>query len=63
MPGVASGRVHWELRREDGSTIYAFTAIYTLARVGTAWRIAAIAHDEVPKPQAALGGSPSRVSR
>ena len=53
-PRLASARVHWELRRDDGSAIYRFTAVYTLARVGGRWRVAAIAHDELPKLQAAL---------
>jgi hypothetical protein len=53
-PRVVSARLHWELRREDGSAIYDFTAVYTVARVGGAWRVAAIAHDELPKLQAAL---------
>jgi hypothetical protein len=53
---VASARVHWELRRDDDSAVYDFTAIYTLALVGGRWRVTAIAHDELPKLQAALGG-------
>src|SRR5687768_15892961 len=27
---VATVRVHWELRRDDGSAVYDFTAIYTV---------------------------------
>ena len=53
-PQTGSARVHWQLRREDGSTIYEFTAVYTLARVDGAWRVAGIVHDELPKLQAAL---------
>ncbi len=53
-PRVASVRVAWDLRRADASAIYDFTAIYTLAQIGGAWRVAAIAHDELPKLQAAL---------
>lgn len=33
---ACSVRVHWELRRDDESAIYDFTAIYTLAQVGGA---------------------------
>ena len=53
-PQTASARVHWELRREDGSAIYDFTAVYTLARTDGDWKVAAIVHDELPKLQAAL---------
>ena len=54
-PRLATARVEWELRREDASAIYRFTAVYTLVRSGDRWRVAAIAHDELPKLQAALG--------
>lgn len=30
---ACSVRVHWELRRDDGSAIYDFATIYTLARL------------------------------
>ncbi len=52
---ACSVRVHWELRRDDGNAIYGFAAIYTLAQVDGAWRVFAIAHDELPKLNAALG--------
>jgi Domain of unknown function (DUF4440) len=55
---VASARVHWELRREDGSAIYDFNAVYTLVRLGAAWRVAAIVHDELPKLHAAMRTAP-----
>ena len=54
-PRLASVRARWELRREDGGAIYDFTSVYTLATIDGAWRVAAIAHDELPKLQAALG--------
>ncbi|HVE67242.1 MAG TPA: hypothetical protein VNB64_01545 [Solirubrobacteraceae bacterium] len=54
---TGSARVHWQLRRDDGSTIYEFTAVYTLARVNGAWRVAGIVHDELPKLQAALASA------
>ena len=57
-PHVASARAHWELRREDGGAIYDFTAVYTLAQVDGAWRVVAVAHDELPKLQVALAGQP-----
>ncbi len=50
---VCAARVHWKLRREDGSAVYHFTAIYTLVAVDGAWRVAGIAHDELPKLRAA----------
>jgi len=55
-PQVSSARVHWRLRRQDGSTVYDFTAIYTVIKTGGSCRIAAIAHDELPKLRAAMGG-------
>ena len=53
---IVSARVHWQLRREDGSPIYDFHAVYTLVGAGGNWRVAAIAHDELPKLTAALQG-------
>lgn len=52
---VAVAQVHWELRRTDGSAVYDFTGVYTLVLLGPAWAVTAIAHDELPKLQAALG--------
>ena len=54
-PDVASVQVHWELRRDDGSAVYDFTAIYTVVSIGGTLRICAIAHDELPKLGAAMG--------
>ena len=56
-PEVVCARVHWELQRTDGGKIYDFTAIYTLVDVGGSLRIAGIAHDELPKLEAALSAS------
>lgn len=56
MPEIASARVHWQLRREDRSTVYDFRAVYTLVRVDGRLRIAAIAHDELPRLQQAMAG-------
>jgi hypothetical protein len=58
-PRMASVRVRWSLRRDDDSAIYDFVAVYTLIKPGSAWRVAAIAHDELPKLQAALAASQS----
>lgn len=53
-PQVYSVRVHWQLRREDASTVYEFTAIYTVAEVNGELRIAALAQDEIPNLLAAM---------
>ncbi len=66
VAGVArqlwSARVRWQLRRIDGSAVYDFTAIYTVVEIGGALRIAGIAHDELPKLQAAVAGDRDGVS-
>ena len=43
---VAIIRVHWRLERVDGSSVYDFTAVYTLAQVAGRLKIIAVAHDE-----------------
>jgi hypothetical protein len=50
---VCSVRMRWDLRDDDGNAIYDFKAVYSVVKVVTAWRIAGIIHDEVPKRQAA----------
>ena len=54
-PQLCSVRVHWELHRADASTIYDFTAVYTVIEAGGITRVAAIAHDELPKLMTAMG--------
>ena len=54
-PQVLSAHVRWELRRHDGSVVYGFSAVYTVVEVDGALRICAIAHDELPRLDAALG--------
>ncbi len=54
MDAVAVVCVHWALQREDGAPVYDFTAVYTLARRDDRIAIVTIAHDELPKLQAAL---------
>ncbi len=46
---VAIIRVHWRLERPDGSSVYDFTAVYTLAQVAGSLKIIAIAHDELSR--------------
>ena len=53
LDSVAIVRVHWDLQRVDGSSVYDFTAVYTLVRVDGSRKIIAIAHDELPKIRAA----------
>ncbi len=55
-PELSSAHVRWALRRDDGSGVYNFTAFYTLVVVERGFQVAAVAHDELPKLQAALAG-------
>lgn len=50
---VVVARVHWDLQRIDGTSVYDFTAVYTLVRVDGARKIIAIAHDELSQIRAA----------
>ena len=54
MDAVAVVRVHWALQRQDRKPVYDFSAVYTLALAASRLRIVALAHDELPKLQAAL---------
>ena len=47
-------QVHWALHDAAGLRLYDFVAIYTLANIDGAFRIAAIAHNELPQYQACL---------
>jgi hypothetical protein len=49
LPAVSMVHVHWQLLRLDGSQVYDFRAVYTLAPVDNRPRIVAIAHDELSK--------------
>jgi hypothetical protein len=49
---VAIVRVHWDLQRIDGASVYDFTAVYTLVRADGTRKIIAIAHDELSKIRA-----------
>ena len=53
LDAVTIARVHWELQRADGTSVYDFTALYTLARVDGNLKIIAIVHDELSKTRAA----------
>ena len=54
MKPVAIVRANWALRRQDGDSVYNFTAVYTMTRIEGQLRIVAIAHDELPALQAAM---------
>lgn len=57
MDTAAVVQVQWALQREDRQPVYDFTAVYILALVDGRLQIVAIAHDELPRMQAALQGS------
>lgn len=48
-PRLVQAVVLWELRDGEGSILYDFQAIYTLAEIDGALRISAIAHNEIPR--------------
>jgi hypothetical protein len=51
---LIQAQVHWALHDAAGLRLYDFVAIYTLANIDGAFRIAAIAHNELPQYQACL---------
>ena len=53
-PRLAVVRVGWHFKGGDGSTLYEFTSVYTLAEVDGRLRVTAVAHDEYPKLHACL---------
>jgi hypothetical protein len=53
LDSVAVARVQWDLQRADGSSVYDFTAVYTMVLVADIRKIIAIVHDELPKIRAA----------
>ena len=52
LDALAIVRVHWDLQRVDGTSVYDFTAVYTLVRADGTRKIIAIAHDELAKIRA-----------
>jgi hypothetical protein len=48
-PRLVQARVVWSLHDRTGHELYEFNALYTLARHEDSFRIAAIAHDEIPQ--------------
>ena len=53
--GVEQAAIHWMLEDAGGGDVYDFHALYTLVARAGALRIAALAHDELPRVQALLG--------
>jgi hypothetical protein len=53
-PRLAQATVHWELHDGAGRPLYDFQAAYTLAEIGRALRIVAVAHNEIPQYRAYL---------
>jgi hypothetical protein len=51
---LVQATVRWALDDAGSRCLYSFEATYTLARIGGALRITAIAHDELPRYQEAL---------
>ncbi len=48
--------VTWRMDDRTGTPLYEFSAVYTLVHIDGGFRIAAIAHDEVPKLRRAAAG-------
>ncbi len=48
-PRLVQVMVHWALHDGIGRILYDFQALYTLVRIGDTLRIAAIAHNEIPR--------------
>jgi hypothetical protein len=53
-PGVALLQVHWKIHDAANAPLYEFDSVYTVVMVDGAWRIGAIAHNELPQLQALL---------
>lgn len=53
-PRLAHALVRWRLCNPENVTLYEFSACYTLADLGTGWRITAIAHNETAHLRAAM---------
>jgi hypothetical protein len=53
-PRVFQAMVHWGLDDRAARRLYDFKAAYTLAEIGNALRITAIAHNEIPQYRACV---------
>lgn len=55
-PRVEHALIHWQLTDEAGKDLYDFHAVYTLVESDGGVKIAAIAHDELPRAVAFASG-------
>jgi hypothetical protein len=53
-PRLVQATVQWALHDAAGRPLYDFEATYSLAKINGAFRIAAIAHNEIPRYRACL---------
>jgi hypothetical protein len=61
-PRLCQAVVHWELRDAAGRQLYRFEATYSLVEINGKLRIAALAHNELPKLRACLNRRRAAVS-
>ncbi len=47
-PHLAVAHIRWGLETAAGQRLYDFTGVYTVAQLDGAWRIVALANDEMP---------------
>ena len=52
--GLVQAIVHWALHDRAGRLLYEFEAAYTLAKLTGAFRITALAHNEIPQYRACV---------
>ena len=64
-PRLVEARLRWALQDSGRAPLYEFEALYTLARHDKAFRIVAIAHNEIPQYRLCVRrlGAKSRSSR
>jgi hypothetical protein len=58
-PRLAPASLRMEALNSAARTLYYFESTYTLAKIQGAWRIAAIAHNQIPRLLACLAQHPS----
>lgn len=54
-PRVEQAALHWQLHDASGTDLYDFHAVYTLVESEGAWKISALAHDELVQVGVFLG--------
>lgn len=55
-PRVEHAALHWQLESAEGKDLYDFHAVYTLIDGGGETKVAALAHDELPRALAFVSG-------